>query len=72
MLATALLPHFPVLLTVPLCRRPPPPGGDLRLQSIPGYGVDAHLTLRTLEEHEWQERVDEPASLPLNMAGAYR
>lgn len=47
-------------------------GGDLRLQSIPGYGVDAHLTLRKLEEHEWQERVDEPTSLPLSMAGACR
>lgn len=65
------------LLTSPADRAAAPPvalpaGGDLRLQSIPGYGVDAHLTLRKLEEHEWQERVDEPTSLPLSMAGACR
>nr|AAV41811.1 pyruvate dehydrogenase kinase-like protein [Chlamydomonas incerta] len=43
-------------------------GGDLRLQTIPGYGVDAYLTLRRLEEHEWEEHVDEPGTLPINMA----
>ncbi|PNW81573.1 hypothetical protein CHLRE_06g252300v5 [Chlamydomonas reinhardtii] len=43
-------------------------GGDLRLQTIPGYGVDAYLTLRRLEEHEWEEHVDEPSTLPINMA----
>ncbi|KAG2451153.1 hypothetical protein HYH02_004420 [Chlamydomonas schloesseri] len=43
-------------------------GGDLRLQTIPGYGVDAYLTLRRLEEHEWEEHVDAPTTLPINMA----
>ncbi|GFR41707.1 hypothetical protein Agub_g2457 [Astrephomene gubernaculifera] len=40
-------------------------GGDLRLQTIPGYGVDAYLTLRRLEEHEWREEVEEPGMLPM-------
>ncbi|KXZ53307.1 hypothetical protein GPECTOR_7g1201 [Gonium pectorale] len=42
-------------------------GGDLKLQSVPGYGVDAYLQLRRLEEHEWawREHVDDSAPLPL-------
>ncbi|KAG2488120.1 hypothetical protein HYH03_013268 [Edaphochlamys debaryana] len=43
-------------------------GGDLKLQSISGYGVDAYLTLRRLEEQEWQEHVDAPSTLGINMA----
>ncbi len=35
-------------------------GGDLKLTSIPGYGVDAYLTLRALDDHSWEEVVDEP------------
>ncbi|GIL89435.1 hypothetical protein Vretimale_18917 [Volvox reticuliferus] len=44
-------------------------GGDLRLQSIPGYGTDAYLTLKHLEEQdgEWVERVDEPSILPIQV-----
>ncbi|GIL47842.1 hypothetical protein Vafri_4491 [Volvox africanus] len=44
-------------------------GGDLRLQSIPGYGTDAYLTMKHLEEQDgqWVERVDEPSILPIQV-----
>lgn len=35
-------------------------GGDLKLQSIPGYGTDAYLTLVKLEEQDWREPLDDP------------
>lgn len=30
-------------------------GGDLKLVSMPGYGVNAYLDLRRLEGYDWQE-----------------
>lgn len=30
-------------------------GGDLRLVNMPGYGVDAFMTLKRLEDAEWEE-----------------
>ncbi|KAL4853660.1 [3-methyl-2-oxobutanoate dehydrogenase [lipoamide]] kinase [Chlorella vulgaris] len=30
-------------------------GGDLRLVNMPGYGVDSFLTLKRLEDAEWEE-----------------
>jgi hypothetical protein len=33
-------------------------GGDLELHNIPGYGVDAYLTLRRLDSADWAESVD--------------
>lgn len=30
-------------------------GGELRLVNMPGYGVDAYLTLARLGDSEWQE-----------------
>lgn len=34
------------------------PGGDLALVNLPGYGVDAFLTLRRLDRGGWQEQLD--------------
>lgn len=31
--------------------------GDLKLVSMPGFGVDAYLTIKRLEGSEWQEPV---------------
>ncbi|EFJ48498.1 pyruvate dehydrogenase kinase [Volvox carteri f. nagariensis] len=45
-------------------------GGDLKLQSIPGYGTDAYLTLKHLQElddGEWVEKVDDPSMLPIQV-----
>jgi len=39
-------------------RLPPPPGGDLCLVNLPGYGVDAFLTLRRLDTAGWREQLD--------------
>jgi hypothetical protein len=40
--------------------RPPSgqPGGDLCLINLPGYGVDAFLTLRRLDTSGWREQLD--------------
>ncbi len=35
-------------------------GGDLRLVNLPGYGVDAYLSLPKLDAASWQEAA-EPA-----------
>eukprot|EP00873_Tetraselmis_striata_P016162 jgi/Tetstr1/436426/TSEL_025256.t1 len=34
-------------------------GGDLALKALPGYGVDAYLTLKRLQDHDWKEQLDE-------------
>lgn len=34
-------------------------GGDLRLESLPGYGVDIYLHLQKLQDNEWKERSDD-------------
>lgn len=39
------------------------PGGDLQLVSMPGYGVDAFLSLQHLEG-DWQEPLAEHQSAP--------
>lgn len=39
-------------------------GGDLRLISMPGYGVDAFLTIQHLEG-EWEEQRVEPQAIAL-------
>lgn len=33
-------------------------GGDLCLVNLPGYGVDAFLTLRRLDTAGWREQLD--------------
>ncbi len=40
--------------------------GDLALHVVPGYGTDAYLTVRRLEEGEWQEQLDEPAVMQVD------
>ena len=71
------MPHAPrlALISASMLPRPAPPapnlrpapsaGGDLKLQSIPGYGTDAYLTLVKLEEQEWQEPLDDPKCTPI-------
>jgi len=34
-------------------------GGELQLKILPGYGVDAYLTLKRLQDQHWQEGVEE-------------
>jgi hypothetical protein len=34
-------------------------GGDLQLVNLPGYGVDAFLTLRRLDTAGWHEQHDD-------------
>lgn len=41
-----------------MCAAPPPAGGDLALVNLPGYGVDAFLTLRRLDTAGWREQLD--------------
>lgn len=36
----------------------PHAGGDLCLVNLPGYGVDAFLTLRRLDTAGWREQLD--------------
>ncbi|KAF8071299.1 hypothetical protein HT031_001382 [Scenedesmus sp. PABB004] len=36
-------------------------GGDLQLVNLPGYGVDAFLTLRRLDSGAWSEQLDDDA-----------
>lgn len=40
------------------CACPSPAGGDLALVNLPGYGVDAFLTLRRLDTAGWREQLD--------------
>ncbi|KAL4447906.1 hypothetical protein ABPG75_005125 [Micractinium tetrahymenae] len=40
-------------------------GGDLRLVNMPGYGVDSFLTLKRLEDAEWEESRAELQTGPL-------
>lgn len=35
------------------------PGGDLELITMPGYGMDAYLKLKKLEDRDWMESADE-------------
>ena len=42
---------------------PHAPGGDLQLVSMPGYGVDAFLSLQHLEG-DWHEPLAEHQSAP--------
>lgn len=37
-------------------------GGDLKLVNLPGYGVDAFLTVRRLDTAGWHEQVDDEAA----------
>ena len=43
-------------------------GGDLRLVSMPGYGVDAYLSIQYLEG-QWEESRVEPQTDPISNGG---
>ena len=43
-------------------------GGDLRLVSMPGYGVDAYLSIQYLEG-PWEESRVEPQADPISNGG---
>jgi hypothetical protein len=44
-------------------------GGELRLISMPGYGVDAFLTIQHLEG-DWEEQRVEPQAVALESEAA--
>lgn len=44
-------------------------GGELTLQVMPGYGTDVYITLKRLEEQQWQESPDQlPHLLPFKFS----
>jgi hypothetical protein len=44
-------------------------GGDLQLVNLPGYGVDAFLTLRRLDTAGWHEQHDDDVAAAGQAAG---